>query len=346
MIILVCNAGPEAGFGHLMRARALATALIDLGERCALLGPSLAYSNEGDCGLFDEWMPIEHWTSDEEEARRLLSIAGSIGADSAVVDDYRANNTYQELLYRSDFPWLQFDTSIDGPRFPSILVNPSPGARSEDYQQVMERPDTVFLLGPRFAVLRPEFLGVVRAPRRSAPLRVLLTFGAGDDLGASLFVLGELISGTPLDLHFVVVSGLHNPQNPSLRQFVRERGSDRVSLLVNPPSLSEVYSSADIAIMSGGTSIYEAAACGVPMLLLPTADNQVKQSKAWAGSGAAVYLGRFGEVSGTQLLEALSVLVSNSEILDQMSLAGCRLVDGCGAVRVARSVARLSERLG
>jgi len=98
--------------------------------------------------------------------------------------------------------------------------------------------------------------------------------------------------------------------------------------------------------MSGGTSIYEAAACGVPMLLLPTADNQVKQSKAWAGSGAAVYLGRFGEVSGTQLLEALSVLVSNSEILDQMSLAGCRLVDGCGAVRVARSVARLSERLG
>ncbi|WP_300339326.1 hypothetical protein [Accumulibacter sp.] len=346
MIILACNAGAQAGFGHLMRTRALATALSHLGERCVLLGPGSTYSRDSDHALFDEWIPIDHWTSDEEEAKRLLSIAGRVGANSAVLDDYRANNAYQEILHRSRFPWLQFDTSIDGPRFPNILVNPSPGARSDDHQRVMARSDTVFLFGPRFAVLRPEFSDVVRVPRETPAIRVLLTFGAGDDFGASAFVLRELVARAAQDLEFVVVSGEHNPQNFILDEWVRERGGNRVSLLINPPLLSAVYSSADIAIMSGGTSIYEVASCGIPMLLLPTVDNQIKQSVAWAESGAALYLGRFGEVSGAQLGETLNFLISNPRLREEMSLAGRQLVDGRGAIRVAKHVVGLGERVG
>lgn len=344
MIVLVCNAGAGSGFGHLMRCRALAGAMRDAGGRCVLLGPSASYRNPFDGVLFDEWIAIEEWSSPQKEAERLLSVAARVGAHAAVLDDYRANNDYQRVLHDARFRWLQFDTSIDGPRYPDVLVNPSPGARAEDYFGVMKKRDVLLLLGPQFAILRAEFPPEARDVKAGADLTVMLTFGAGDDRGAGIFVLEELVGKTDEGLSYLVVSGEHNPQNSRLMKWVEEKGDDRVSLLINPRHMSTAYAECDIAIMSGGTSIYEAAACGLPMLLLTVADNQVKQAKAWAEAGAAVYLGGYGEVQGESLRKVVNLLVRDRGGRGAMSTLGRSMVDGLGAARVAQHVLALSGR--
>lgn len=344
LIVLVCNAGANFGFGHLMRCRALAAALNKAGEQCMILGPHSSYREDADSGLFAEWVAIEEWLSPEHEAARLLAIAARAGAHVAVIDDYRADNDYQKVLHNAEFYWLQFDTSIDGPRYPKVLVNPSPGVRAEDYYEVMADRDTVFLFGPEFAILRSEFPPEFGAPESDDALRVLLTFGAGDDRGAAIFALAKLIETTRCDVSFVLVSGEHNPQNDRLIRWVEEHGDGRVLLLVNPSSIASAYAGCDLAIMSGGTSIYEAAACGIPMLLLTIADNQVRQAKAWADTGAALYVGRYGEVHVEKLADMANALIVSRLRRAEMSRIGRSLVDGLGAARVARSVLQLVHR--
>ena len=47
----------------------------------------------------------------------------------------------------------------------------------------------------------------------------------------------------------------------------------------------------DLAITAGGTTTYELDVCGVPMIIISTAVNQIEQSKAWSSYGRAKYLG-------------------------------------------------------
>jgi spore coat polysaccharide biosynthesis predicted glycosyltransferase SpsG len=87
--------------------------------------------------------------------------------------------------------------------------------------------------------------------------------------------------------------------------------------------------------MAGGGTTYEVNFCGLPMLLIAIADNQVAHSKAWQKAGAAKYLGRLEDLDPSMLLaETRNALDANTN--DNIESGYKRLVDGRGRARVAR----------
>lgn len=340
MIVFRCNAGPQVGLGHLVRCRALAAALHRLGVPCLMVGPPREYVTADDQALFRDWIAQEAWPSPEADAERLLEIARAHGATAAVLDDYRIDEGYQQVLATEGLRWLQFDAAAGQPLWADLILNANPAVRPGDYADVVRNRNAQLLLGPAYAVLRPEF----SPPRQRAPEepleQVLVTFGGGDDRGAIELALSSLIPQSPPALRFVVISGAANPRNSRLKRWIELHGDGRVQLLINPPRVANVLASCQLAVMAGGTTTYEAAACGLPMLLITVAQNQVPQARAWEGLGAAIYLGQLSDVDPRRLVESFALMESDVVRFDM--LRACRsAVDGRGAQRVARHLAGL-----
>ncbi len=284
MILFRCNAGPQIGFGHLTRCRALAFALQVQGASCMMVGPDHAYVNEEDSSVFDAWLP-QVWDNAESDALQLVKLAERYGAKKLVLDDYRVNEAYQLVLRNKGLKWLQFEARTSQPIWADIVLSASPSAKKEDYGHILHNPDTQLLLGPKFAVLRPEFANIKPRNPEHPIKKVLVTFGGGDDRGAIHFVLSTLLSITSSDLTFLVISGEHNPRNAEYLEWIKKHGEERVNFLVNPRPIAPLFMECDLAVMAGGTMTFEAACCGLPMLLITIADNQVQQATAWEELG-------------------------------------------------------------
>ena len=335
MILFRCDASPSLGVGHLMRCRSLAIAVKSQGESCIMVGPSTDYRVPADDGLFDEWVPCVDWQSEREDAHRVVEIARERGVRGIVLDDYRVRDDYQAEIRASGIPWLQFDYKADRPLWADIVVNANPVAPSMDYARMSRNPDSKLLVGPRYAVLRPEFPPVEVALRDGNVRRILVTFGGGDDRGAILFVLPVLLSCTRDDVELVIVSGANNPRNRELKQWVQRFGQDRTIVIIEPEDVAHVFASCDMAVMSAGTSTFEAASCGLPLVLISIAENQELQAKAWDTIGAAKYAGQFPGISEEELTTYVKTLVERVEMRQEMSVTSRKLVDGTGAKTVA-----------
>jgi UDP-2,4-diacetamido-2,4,6-trideoxy-beta-L-altropyranose hydrolase len=335
-VIFRTDASPILGYGHLMRCRTLANALKDLGMACVMVGPKPSDQTDADADVFEQWIEQSEWLAESDDAAKLVTIANQYGGAVLVLDDYRVGVVYQKVILETGLKWLQFDGRADGPLWADWVVNTSPAARPEDYARLLQKPGARALLGPQYAVLRPEFSAPTpRRPEKSQVTDVLVTFGGGDDRGAILFVLEALLPAAAASIHFQVMAGRNNPGNPEIKRWIDSNAAPRVRLHVSPAQVAALFSACDLAVMAGGTTTYEAAFCGLPMLILTLAANQERQSQAWHDKGAAVYLGRFNEVTGEGLISHFSKVSGSPELREKMSKCGQHEVDGKGARKIA-----------
>jgi len=342
MILFRCNVSPQIGFGHLTRCRALAYALREQGQHCVMAGPDKAYTNAEDVKLFTAWESVK-WEGAETDASCIAALASHYGSTSLVLDDYRVDEDYQLVLRRCGLNWLQFETRTDRPIWADLVLNANPAAKAEDYAHVLRNPATKLLLGPHYAVLRPEF-ALVKPKDPNRPVRkVLVTFGGGDDRGAILFALTTLLPATPKQVTFVVVSGDHNPRNAEIADWIGEQGQGRVILKINPQPIAPLFADCDFAIIGGGTTTYEVACCGLPMLLITIANNQIAQSCAWSKLGAARWMGNLKDMNSTNLLNVFHSLMRDPQARVAMSHKGSYSIDGKGAEHCAKCILTITN---
>ena len=93
----------------------------------------------------------------------------------------------------------------------------------------------------------------------------------------------------------------------------------------------------DIAVTAGGSTLYELASCGIPMIVFSYAENQQPQIQALKKRGLIQYIGSYQELREERLIdymEYLEVFHIRKMLAIQLQL----LVDGKGGERVAREI--------
>ena len=330
-----CNASPTVGMGHLMRCRLLARCLRDAGYRCAIAGPSESLSTEQDLDLFEVWRNSEPFRGDHM-ALDFIDLCRSLGSDHAVLDDYRTSGRFQALVAEAGIRFcMQFDASNPQPMRADVVVNASPFERSGHYRQYLRNRSVRLLLGPRYAVLNPEFSAITPRPSGRPVRRILVSFGGGgDDRGAIAKVLQTLPNTLPAGVRLVVVSG---EQNPGIEAMHRWRGlnSDApVEFHIQPRDIVTLIAECDLAVIAGGTMTYEAARCGLPMILVSLAPNQERPCAGWAEVAGAHYLGSVEELRSSDVCQGVLSLIDGRSARRRMSTAGISLVDGYGGARI------------
>jgi spore coat polysaccharide biosynthesis predicted glycosyltransferase SpsG len=212
-----------------------------------------------------------------------------------------------------------------------VLLNQNLGVTTGDYEPYV-LPETTLLLGPRYALLRSEFkqhAGSYRAMAKSR--RVLVTLGGADAADHTARVLNELAGASDLELD-VVLGALYPHSDPARR--VAGIAPERVRLHRGPDSLLDLARQADLAVTAAGSTVWELACLGTPMIVLGTADNQEAVLRGLQVERAAVVLGRVESIPPGGITRAVRALLADPAVLQDLSRRASHLVDGRGAERV------------
>jgi len=248
--LLVADAGPEDGLGHVSRLSAVAVALASRGieTRCRAYGGSRRLERDGV--TWEPWSPESPLPSD---------------VDVAIVDSYRLE---PETVVAATVPLVVFRDHGDAGRAPAALVV-SVAAPPSD-----EPPH---LSGPRYAALRPAYWNLPRRDVSGSLRHVLVTTGGGDPSGLGT-AIGQAVAAQLPNVAVTLVRGPHAAASPV----------DGIEMLTAPESLDHLQRSADLVICGAGQTMLETAACGTPCIALVLAENQREQGLGLASAGGVV----------------------------------------------------------
>lgn len=156
--------------------------------------------------------------------------------------------------------------------------------------------------------------------------RVVLCFGGSDPSDVTARI-GRTLATDPRWRLDVVVG-------PDYRGAADIVGLDAVR---EPADLVERLVAADVAVIGAGTMKFEAAALGVPAILVAIADDQVLVGAPFAATGAATWAGDGRDVEPRLVGALLASLVNDMGRRREMSRRGPEVVPGDGSRRIVRA---------
>jgi spore coat polysaccharide biosynthesis predicted glycosyltransferase SpsG len=199
--------------------------------------------------------------------------------------------------------------------------------------------------GVEYIPLRDEFVAL-HARTKPVPEsggRVLISTGGSDIRGMTVGILTEFYERGVRDISITAVIGAAHSDPDSVYAAAARWGSDRCTVVQNAAHMGELLFESDLAIITGGTVLFESAACGVPAVVCSSHDHQAPAARWFTDHGAAVYLGDFAEALGT-LPHVVATLLKDGAQRRRMCAAGHSLVDGKGLERTGKVI--LTEILG
>lgn len=336
-IVLRADASASQGTGHVMRCLALALALRERGVTPVMASaecPEALVERVLSAGVKVARLGEEVGTA--EDAAATLRIAGEEGAEWVLTDGYRFGLDYQRALRGAGVKLALIDDFAHLERYAAdLLLNQNSHAREEDYPGV-ER----LLLGPRYALLRPEFVRAlgertveVRGGRAD---RLLVTMGGSDPGNATTRIIEALCELRDGPSETRVIVGAANPHRSAVDAAASRLAGCRV---LDPVSdMVPMLEWADLAVCAGGSTLWEMGAFGVPVACVILAENQAPIVADLERRGMACNLGWDRDLEAASCSAALEALLEDGDLRGRMGAVGSRLVDGAGAGRVAAAL--------
>ena len=320
-----------------MRLMALGEAWIDAGGVCLLASSALpeALDARVRAALGFETIAIDAPAWSGNDARATLDIARRYNAAAIAVDSYFADTAYLGAL-ETERRTAFIDDVARQPRYPcSLLVNQNLSAADALYAG---KTEARLLLGPHYVMLRREFISLRGRIRAIGPRarRLLITFGGVDPKNASAVALSAL--GMAPDISGELIVGAANPRAEHLAGMAGPLAN--ATLVHDARDMAERIAATDMILSAGGTTIWEAAALGAPMMLVASAPEEEDAARHMTRHGG-IYLGLVEDLRPGALAGAINAFAADLAARARSSVVGRGMVDCFGAERVAAALKSL-----
>ena len=377
LLIVRADADSRIGTGHVMRCLALAEAWAADGGAVAFL--SCCESERLRRRIIDaghRLVDVPRVHPDPGDLGQTLRFAQSCLDSRVVVDGYHFDEDYHRALKAGGLRVMIVDDYAPLMEYHADwILNQNLGAEEIAYPCA---EDVELLLGTKYVLLRGEFtqrLGKASSAenrRDSSPTlrmtddvilnaddvilsadnvilseakdlsgkRLLITLGGADPDNMTQRVIEALAHGDRDTLEVRVVVGGGCAHHDAIERAVNRAGA-RFRLLRDVTRMSELMAWADVAVTGGGTTCWELAFMGVPMVILILADNQVFVAEGLAREGAAITAGWGRDLDPAQFGATVDMVLDDEAQCRAMAERGRALVDGMGAKRVVAALRRL-----
>lgn len=350
------DASLEIGTGHVMRCLTLADALAADGAACRFIcraHPGHLIEHISKKGYRVDALPAinkvihamdgpshAHWLGCQWETDAAQTKAVLIGdePDWLVVDHYALDTRWEQALQGRSKKLMVIDDLADRPHVCDLLLDQNLGREPVDYEALVPA-HCQCLIGPQYALLRPEFAALreysLRRRQKPELKRLLVTMGGVDQPNATGKVLEALKTcPIPSDCQITVVMGASAPWLEQVRSLAATMPWP-TSVRVNINDMAQVMADSDLAIGAAGATSWERCCLGVPTVVLVLADNQRSIAQALSDAGAALLIE--AETFKNQAL--ITPEFFEMRALGAMSEAAAAITDGLGVTQVIENLA-------
>ncbi len=354
-IVFRVDASVEIGAGHVFRCATLAQELASRGADICFVSrlmrgnyidwlkkkgfkvESLSIRPAGKSDLSDAY---ESWlgVTLAEEVRDMSDLFESWKPiDWLVTDHYAIDHRWQKILRPFAPNILSIDDLANRSHCCDLLLDQNLYLESEVRYLNLIPAGTKTLLGPRYALLRPEFAFYRKHLKvRDGQIRRLFIFmGGGDTFAVTNTVLIALSKSRYRNVIIDVVVGIQ--QNPDYIKMIQTK-LPNVKFHYRVDCIATLMMEADFAIGASGVATWERAAVGLPALVVSTAKNQHAIASNAQEAGLLTWLGSAENISEREWLEHINETFCSSERLIRQSEACLALVDAMGVQRVVEAM--------
>lgn len=369
-IVFRVDASLDIGTGHVMRCLTLANALKEAGASCQFIcrehkgnlidaiskqgfavhklpivdfGPDTAVTGH-DSPTYARWLG----SSQLEDAQACGVVLETIKPDWLVVDHYALDNRWETPQRQYCSHLLVIDDLADRPHDCDLLLDQNLGRNAEDYQPLVA-DSCQLLIGPEYALLRPEFAEwrPYSLKRRQQPQlkQLLITMGGVDKDNATSKVLEALaVAPLPDGCRIIVVMGVTAPWLEVIKAQA-DKMPRPTKVLVNVNNMAELMAESDLAIGAAGSTSWERCCLGLPGITLVLAENQEANALQLEAAKASLSI-----MTSYKLAQCISNNIAQfglqSEALIPFVKNASNLVDGNGVVRTQQKMRMVESGVG
>ncbi len=277
------------------------------------------------------WLGVD-WSTDAAQTKVRL---GETAVHWLIVDHYALDARWEHTLRPMCHRLMVIDDLADRPHDCDLMLDQNLGRSVGDYAHLVPTNCKV-LLGPNFALLRPEFAALrdESLRRRAVPQlnHLLITMGGVDQADATGKILEALKDcQLPADLEITVVMGPHAPWLERVKALAKQL-SQLTDVIVNTKNIAQLMAESDLAIGAAGSTSWERCCLGLPTLIVVVAENQCNSASALEEFGCVNLLSLDAI---PRILNSMISGVGTSEKLAKLSQKSCLVTDGYGASRVS-----------
>jgi len=348
-VLVRVDASRALGTGHLMRCATLARSLRARGATVRfLLGGESAATIAGpviddgfEVTLLPESADPFRWADDLRLTLEVLEEVGDV--DLAIVDHYGLDRRWESPVASTGAAVAVIDDLADRPHDCGLLLDQNLYEHlSERYSELVPE-DCRLLLGPRWALLRDEFITAAGSPRErdGQVATVLVSYGGSDPTGETSKALRALTAIDSL-CRIDVVIGQAAALTDVLRGFAER--DERVNLHRDVTDMAALMVTADLALGAGGATTWERALLGVPSVVTTVAPNQAESVRTLAARGAVLGLGPAESVTSGSIEETVCGLLDDpARVRDLGNRARDLMGDACGSSAVAEAMLEVAR---
>ncbi len=289
--LTLADALRERGAQSTFICRPHAGHLLDLIQQRGHTAKALAPADDAFTAPADpthaKWLGTD-WASDASQTQQAL---GDQVVDWLVVDHYALDRRWEQALRPHAPRIMAIDDLADRPHDCDLLLDQNLGRQSKDYGGLLSR-DTQTLIGPAFALLRPEFaLWREHSLQRRVQTQLqnlLITMGGVDQANATGQVLDALTHcEPPTDMRITVVMGATAPwlEQVQAQAMTMPRPTQ---VLVGVNNMAQLMAESDLCIGAAGSTSWERCCLGLPAIQLVLAANQKEAALALTEMSAAL----------------------------------------------------------
>lgn len=251
-----------------------------------------------------------------------------------LADGYHFGAVFQQGMKTGSTKLMIMDDNGENSEYDcNAILNQNLHASADMY--VSRAPSTNLLLGTDYVLLRREFKKWIVTSNRcdDTGRNVLVTMGGVDSGNITLRCL-DALDALSEDINVKVIVGSTNPNRGIIEGRLRSF-RHQSAIMSSSCNIAQIMWQTDVAITAAGSTCWELAFMGVPMLEIAIADNQRSVGTSLAERGVAIDLGWYEAISAADIAMQLAMLLPDTAKRKTMSRKGRLLVDGLGGDRLA-----------
>ena len=275
---------------------------------------------------YSQWLGVKQ-KKDADDCVDLIKLEK---VNWVIVDHYGIDEQWHKHIKPYCEKLMVIDDLADSKFDCHLLLNQNLGFENKHYDNKVPA-DCILLLGPKYALLRPEFsrlryTAIAKRKNTKSVNNIIISMG-GSDINN---ITHSILENIPNNYSVTVVLGKTSPHNKMLENYVRGKN---IKLLIDSSNMAELMLDADLAVGAGGSTSWERCCLSLPTFIFLIDENQRMIAKQ---------LVKFGSV---KLIENLESIKNNLEDIQKninswalMSRKSKSICDGLGADRVRNYV--------